>query len=280
MIENDKYAKIYKGKGYLKPKFKKVPKVIAFDLDETLGSFMDLEVLWNILISINLELEQQIFNKLLDLFPEFIRYGIIPILEYLYQQKISGECSHIYIYTNNQCSQLWSEMICNYFNYKLNIPENTSLFDKLILAFKINDIPVEISRTTHDKTHSDFIRCTLLPKSTQICFIDNSYFPNMKNERVYYIQPRSYEHNLSFDEIIQRIIKSNLGIDIDISNFVNVLENNNFITIEKKQNRNYDIFVAQKIMYHIKEFFYLSKRKIRTKKIKLNIGKFTRKKNT
>lgn len=280
MIENDKYAKIYKGKGYLKPKFKKVPKVIAFDLDETLGSFMDLEVLWNILISINLELEQQIFNKLLDLFPEFIRYGIIPILEYLYQQKISGECSHIYIYTNNQCSQLWTEMICNYFNYKLNIPENTSLFDKLILAFKINDIPVEISRTTHDKTHSDFIRCTLLPKSTQICFIDNSYFPNMKNERVYYIQPRSYEHNLSFDEIIQRIIKSNLGIDIDISNFVNVLENNNFITIEKKQNRNYDIFVAQKIMYHIKEFFYLSKRKIRTKKIKLNIGKFTRKKNT
>ena len=280
MIENDKYAKIYKGKGYLKPKFKKVPKVIAFDLDETLGSFMDLEVLWNILISINLGLEQQIFNKLLDLFPEFIRYGIIPILEYLYQQKISGECSHIYIYTNNQCSQLWSEMICNYFNYKLNIPENTSLFDKLILAFKINDIPVEISRTTHDKTHSDFIRCTLLPKSTQICFIDNSYFPNMKNERVYYIQPRSYEHNLSFDEIIQRIIKSNLGIDIDISNFVNVLENNNFITIEKKQNRNYDIFVAQKIMYHIKEFFYLSKRKIRTKKIKLNIGKFTRKKNT
>lgn len=280
MIENDKYAKIYKGKGYLKPKFKKVPKVIAFDLDETLGSFMDLEVLWNILISINLGLEQQIFNKLLDLFPEFIRYGIIPILEYLYQQKISGECSHIYIYTNNQCSQLWSEMICNYFNYKLNIPENTSLFDKLILAFKINDIPVEISRTTHDKTHSDFIRCTLLPKSTQICFIDNSYFPNMKNERVYYIQPRSYEHNLSFDEIIQRIIKSNLRIDIDISNFVNVLENNNFIAIEKKQNRNYDIFVAQKIMYHIKEFFYLSKRKIRTKKIKLNIGKFTRKKNT
>ena len=280
MIENDKYAKIYKGKGYLKPKFKKVPKVIAFDLDETLGSFMDLEVLWNILISINSNLNQYFFNKLLDLYPEFIRYGIIPILEYLYQQKISGECSHIYIYTNNQCSQLWTEMICKYFNYKLNIPENTSLFDKLILAFKINDIPVEISRTTHDKTHSDFIRCTLLPKSTQICFIDNSYFPNMKNERVYYIQPRSYEHNLSFDEIIQRIIISNLGFDVDISSFANVLENNNFITIRKKQNRNYDIFVAQKIMYHIKDFFYLSKRKIRTKKIKLNIGKFTRKKIT
>ena len=280
MIENDKYAKIYKGKGYLKPKFKKVPKVIAFDLDETLGSFMDLEVLWNILISINSNLNQYFFNKLLDLYPEFVRYGIIPILEYLYQQKISGECSHIYIYTNNQCSQLWTEMICNYFNYKLNIPENTPLFDKLILAFKINDIPVELSRTTHDKTHSDFIRCTLLPKSTQICFIDNSYFPNMKNERVYYIQPRSYEHNLSFDEIIQRIIISNLGFDVDISSFANVLENNNFITIRKKQNRNYDIFVAQKIMYHIKDFFYLSKRKIRTKKIKLNIGKFTRKKIT
>ena len=280
MIENDKYAKIYKGKDCLKPKFKKVPRVIAFDLDETLGSFMDLEVLWNILISINIGLNQYFFNKLLDLFPEFIRYGIIPILEYLYQQKLSGECSHIYIYTNNQCSQLWTEMICNYFNYKLNIPENTPLFDKLILAFKINDIPVELSRTTHDKTHSDFIRCTLLPKSTQICFIDNSYFPNMKNERVYYIQPRSYHHNLSFDEIIQRITNINLGIEVDISSFTNVLKLNNRIAIEKRQYRNYDIFVAQKMMYHIKDFFYLTKRKIRTKKIKLNIGKFTRKKLT
>jgi hypothetical protein len=168
-------------------------------------------------------------------------------------------------------------MICNYFNYKLNIHENTPLFDRLILAFKINDIPVELARTTHDKTHSDFIRCTLLPKTTQICFIDNSYFPNMKNERVYYIQPRLYQHNLSFDEIIQRIIKSNLGINI--TEFIKLINLNNHNAIEKKQNRNYDIYVAQKIMYHIKDFFYLTKRKIRTKKIKLNIGKFTRKKN-
>jgi len=277
MIENDKYAKIYKGKSYSKPKIKKVPKVIAFDLDETLGSFMDLEILWNILITININLNQYFFNKLLDLYPEFVRYGIIPILEYLYQKKLSEECSHIYIYTNNQCSQLWTEMICNYFNYKLNIPDNTPLFDRLILAFKINDIPVELARTTHDKTHSDFIRCTLLPKSTQICFIDNSYFPNMKNERVYYIQPRLYQHNLSFDEIIQRIIKSNLGINI--TEFMKLINLNNHNAIEKKQNRNYDIYVAQKIMYHIKDFFYLTKRKMRTKKIKLNIGKFTRKKN-
>jgi hypothetical protein len=275
MIENDKYVKIYKGKYYSKPKIKKVPKVIAFDLDETLGSFMDLETLWNLLPCTNIELNQCFFNKLLDLYPEFVRYGIIPTLEYLYQKKISGECSHIYIYTNNQCSQSWTEMICNYFNYKLNIPENKSLFDRLILAFKINDIPVELSRTTHDKTHSDFIRCTLLPKSTQICFIDNSHFPNMKNERVYYIQPRMYQHNLSFNEIIQRISKSSLGINLN--NMLNMNKSNNRI-ISEKNNHNYDIFVAQKIMYHIKDFFYLTKRRIRTKKIKLNIGKFTRKK--
>jgi hypothetical protein len=276
MIDSDKYAKIYKGKSYSKPKFKKVTKVIAFDLDETLGSFMDLEILWNILISINSSLNQYFFNKLLDLYPEFVRYGIIPILEYLYQKKTSGECSHIYIYTNNQCSQIWTEMICNYFNYKLNIPENTPLFDRLILAFKINDIPVELSRTTHDKTHSDFIKCTLMPKSTQICFVDNSYFPSMRHDMVYYIQPRLYQHNLSFDEIIQRITNSDLGINVN--EFVKIININNHNTIEKKQNRNYDIFVAQKIMYHIKDFFYLTKRKIRTKKIKLTIGKFTRKK--
>jgi hypothetical protein len=39
-----------------------------------------------------------------------------------------------------------------------------------------------------------------------------------------------------------------------------------------------DIYVSQKIMYHIKEFFYLTKKRNRTKKIKCCFGKFTRKK--
>ena len=38
-----------------------------------------------------------------------------------------------------------------------------------------------------------------------------------------------------------------------------------------------DITVAQKIMYHLKEFFYLTTKRKRTQKNKLNIGHTTRK---
>ena len=46
---NDKLIQIYKGKHYYKSNLKHCPKVIAFDLDETLGSFVDLDILWNII---------------------------------------------------------------------------------------------------------------------------------------------------------------------------------------------------------------------------------------
>ena len=64
-INDDKYAKIYKGIFFSKIKTKKKSKVIAFDLDETLGSFVDLEILWRF-IGENYIQEVQ-FNQLLDL---------------------------------------------------------------------------------------------------------------------------------------------------------------------------------------------------------------------
>jgi hypothetical protein len=38
-----------------------------------------------------------------------------------------------------------------------------------------------------------------------------------------------------------------------------------------------DIVVAQKIMYYLKEFFYLTTKRKRTQKKKMNIGHITRK---
>lgn len=110
---SDKYAKIYKGSNILKVKSKKKTKVVAFDLDETLGSFVDLDILWKLIhqfkptnnsysspdgpdhnrgtsvreANIRPPPNNIDFNNLLDLYPEFIRYGIISILEYLKQKK-------------------------------------------------------------------------------------------------------------------------------------------------------------------------------------------------
>jgi uncharacterized membrane protein len=67
---------IYKGNSFLKSN-KKSKKVIAFDLDETLGSFADLELLWKLICKIpNINIQ---FNELLDIYPEFLTYLIFCI---------------------------------------------------------------------------------------------------------------------------------------------------------------------------------------------------------
>lgn len=276
----DKFTKIYKGKHFSKAKHKiknadggpVCSKVVVFDLDETLGSFMDLEVMWSFIIKNRLEIE---FNVLLDLYPEFLRYGILPILDFLHQKKKSGECSKIYIYTNNQCSVEWTKLIVDYFEYKLKAP---GLFDQVIYAFKINNKKVEMLRTTHDKTHEDFIRCTLLPKTTEICFLDNSYFDDMQDDYIYYIQPKSYYHQLSYGDIMERFVTKFGFVDLPMELFTHLSISIRNTAMISKDTMVTDIHIAQKIMYHIKEFFFFAKRRKQTKKIRLYSGRFSRKK--
>ena len=75
-------------------------KFIIFDLDETLGYFVEFGIFWDCL-SFYLnhnnnnnnnnnnddELYQEYFNKILDLYPEFLRPNIIHILNYLKKKK-------------------------------------------------------------------------------------------------------------------------------------------------------------------------------------------------
>ena len=286
-IHNDhRFLKIYKGNCFTKKYIKKYQKIIAFDLDETLGSFADLNILWCGLqkITKKTDTEQDNFNKISDLYPEFLRYGILNILEYLYVKKKHGDCDKIYIYTNNNCNPPWVSLITNYFNYKLNI--NEDIFDKSICAFKINNKVLELSRTTQEKTYNDFIKCTLLPRTTEICFVDNTYYKNMENEKVYYIQPVAYYHNVTIKSIIERFIYSTISNQYnDLFDTKKALEEylydwfdtNRIPTDMPTKNLPLDIFVAQKIMYHIKEFFYLTNRKNKTKKNRVRLTKTTRK---
>lgn len=287
------YTKIFKGSHYYKTRYKNVQKVIAFDMDETLGSFVDLEILWRCLQQYTNELFPIQFNNLLDLYPEFLRYGIIPILEFLYQKKLSGECNKLYIYTNNQCQTTWTKLISNYFNSKVwdktdSNDRNIDIFDKIIGAFKINNKQIELGRTSHSKTYSDFIKCTLLPSSTEICFIDNANYSEMKQERVYYIQPRSYIHHLSTKGIVDRFVNSEMSNIVFkngssdshrryITNYFNI-NGGDHQGNQSTQNLESDILVAQKMMYHLREFFYLTQRKQRTKKKILKLCRKTRKK--
>lgn len=294
----NKYVQIYKGRDYIKTRTLpldsftyKPQKVITFDLDETLGSFGDLFILWSGIQTYymqNQTSDENLFYKLMDLYPEFLRYGILSILDFLYHKKLSGECSKIFLYTNNQCSQnnnsKWISLIINFITLRICKENTIPLFDKLICAFKIDGHIIEPARTTQNKTYNDLIKCTFLPKTAEICFIDNSYYDKMTTDRVFYIQPKSYEHSLSTDEIIDRFISNRKLFSMNISiesQLYDLFLAHGRLKKTRPPNEtavNIDLIVSQKIMYYLKEFFLLSTKKQKTKKISLGIlGRFTRK---
>jgi hypothetical protein len=129
-------------------------KVVVFDLDETLGYFVEFGIFWDCLQQyftnhkINYSLTQEDFNLLLDLYPEFLRPNIITLLKYLMYKKKSKCCHKMLIYTNNQGPNHWCKQLIHYFENKINF----ELFDQIINAFKINGEVIEFCRTTHDKS--------------------------------------------------------------------------------------------------------------------------------
>jgi len=269
------HIQIYKGKNFYKPKVtnkKTYNKVIVFDLDETLGSFIDLEILWN---SRLFEQSQSNFNVLLDLYPEFLRSGILNILDFLHYKKTTGHCYKIYIYTNNHSFSDWTHKIVRYLEHKRRA---IGLFDQIICAFKINDVIVEPKRTTHDKTYSDFIKCSVLPSSSEICFIDDKYFTRMEHDRVYYIQPKSYRHSLDAREIVSRFKKSGLVVPWhDIDFIYNKLHTTNSKSMAEFE---IDIDVSKKLMYHLQNFFLLTTTRNKTQKMRgTRIGRYTRRRS-
>ena len=293
---NDQNLTVYKNNYFSRPQLTLSPKIIVFDLDETLGSFFLLNILWcglnQVRIYNNTFDEQTEFNNLLDLYPEFLRYGILHIIEFLYNKKKQGLISKIYIYTNNNCTPPWVGLISNYFNYKLGIKcnnNNDPIFDKTICAFKINNKVLEISRTTNEKTYNDFITCTMLPKCTEICFIDNTYHKNMVTEKVYYIQPRAYCHHLHPNTVLERFyasstcfsMKTIFDKDDSFKEYLCDWFASNSVAFDIQcldiSYTTTDIFVSQKIMYHLRDFIYTNLRRKHTRKQNIRIGKTTRK---
>lgn len=194
-------------------------KVLVFDLDETLGSFSELQWIWTTIIehysanptSYPNQHQQPkitplyVLQILLEIYPEFLRPGILHILDYVARRKKQGDCMGIFLYTNNQGSSVWLDTIVDYFNEELTKKNNLpNFFDQVIQSFKIGTQKVELNRTTQMKTYNDLIRCTLLPNETEICFVDNSYYQYMKHPKVFYIQPRSYHHMMSKEDIQER----------------------------------------------------------------------------
>ena len=239
-------------------------KIVVFDLDETLGYFMELGMFWDALKTyikhkdINISIDQQMFNNVLDMYPEFLRPNIVEILNYIKKKKEKNHCDKLMIYTNNQAPLEWAKYIINYFETKINY----KIFDQIIAAFKVRGKRVELCRTTHLKTHLDLIKCTRLPENTQICFLDDVFYPDMSNENIYYINIKPYIYDLNFNEMITRMLNNNIfNPKIEDANYcrtfiLEFMKKYNHIFVNKKpETQNVDKILSKKIMQHLHIFF-------------------------
>ena len=199
-----------------------IRKIVVFDMDETLGIFSDfgafMEILNAIIISRRKSSNLKIniydhFNEILDMYPELLRPRILEIMLFLAKMKRAGKCSNVMIYTNNSGPISWSHQIKDYFNKKAGYvgPQWIGLFDKVIGAFKRpNGELVEVRRTTHDKTYSDFVQCTNMTGKFEVFFIDDREHPGMHAENVYVINVKPYTRELSMRDFMARFAGSAL----------------------------------------------------------------------
>jgi len=188
-------------------------KYAVFDVDETLGYFSQFGAFVDALNNYYRDFSRVVFdnfNELLDLYPEFIRPNMIEILKYVSEMRREGACKGIFIYTNNQGPRIWVANISKYFDYKVG----TQVFDQIIAAFKVNGKIVQEGRTTQNKTYDDLIRVANIPKTSEVCFIDDLNHPGMRHPNVLYINVKPYVETLPTSTLIKRYLDSNLGKNI------------------------------------------------------------------
>jgi hypothetical protein len=247
-------------------------KIVVFDLDETLGYFTQLGIFWDCLQEFlyvngnNKKLTQLDFNQTLDLFPEFLRPNIIPILQYLKHKKNTNCCHKLMIYTNNTGPKEWAHYIKSYFEEKLN----SKLIDQIISAFKINGKRVEMCRTTHYKSHDDLIRCTKVPLHSEICFLDDTFYPNMTNNNIYYINLKPYFYDLKFEYMFSKFKESEVGQSLiqfkqdDFDDFMKkqVKRYNYVYSVKSAEEYEIDKILGKHVLSHLQTFFNDNKRNV------------------
>ena len=249
-------------------------KKIAFvwDLDETLGYFVEFGMFWEALQRYSHEsLTDEHFFKILDLYPEFLRPNIIKVLVLLKNKKKANKNVSVVLYTNNQGPKTWAQHIVAYFNHKLKF----KLFDAIIPAYKVNGRRVSPCRTGHEKKYSDFLRCTNHPIGTRVCFIDDQEHDQMKNDNVHYIHVKKYEHDLTFDTMIERLKSSNIGAKLHFNtpamadNIMGFLRDYDFTYTPKTQKQlAVDRIITKKLYQHLQQFYIESTGKSTTRRNK------------
>lgn len=249
-------------------------KVVVFDLDDTIGHFVQLSGLdWFLTKLYGKIVTREHFNEILDLYPKIFRPRIFKIMNFLKNEKKRRKDVKVMIYTNNTGCKIWVNRIKSYIEKKINY----KLFDRVICGWKYDGRIIEPNRTGWDKKYTDLLRCGHLTKKDEILFLDDQYHPDMFHQKVRYLQLKPYVYNYPYKQMIMKyksIANLSKKQEFLFKKKIQIAKNNNC-------DKRVDLKVFKKIGYKIEQQVknFLSKPK-KTRKHKQKYTKKETKKHT
>lgn len=241
-------------------------KLVVFDMDETLGYFSQLYVMWISLIKLSsTKLSIFDFFKLSDIYIFYYHPTIFKILKFLKENNIET-----IIYTNNQALYWWPKLVALYLNYKTNGEHSKdnkdNIFNIVIGSYKLQNKINDHRRTSMMKKYADLKNIMNLKDDTKILFIDDQEHPEMRHPKIDYFKVPEYIIMLPPERIVNIFLhnefgkkfihKNNISIFFFIKYMFIAFKNYNLLTNSLiKINNNVKIYndIFAKIMTFVKD---------------------------
>ena len=104
------------------------------------------------------------------------------------------------------------------------------------------------------------MRCSKIPDTTDVCFIDDVYHPGMSRDNVFYVNIKPYVYDIPFTTIVDRFIASGILNNDDPTSMkayiVAFMKRYNYTYVEKDIGElAVDKAISKKILQHIQAFF-------------------------
>lgn len=241
---------------------------IVFDMDRTIGYFEQLSIFVNLIENyLNRLITKQEFHKLIKLYPKLFRTNIFKIFDFLKKNKKHNPNLKVTIYTNNPGYNKWVEYIISYIEKKLSY----KLFDKINIAYKIDNIILDKCRTTNDKVYRDLKKCYKLKKDDKLIFLDDQRHPGMVHKNIKYLYVEEYKKDILFEKMINTFLKSKLSKQMKITdkklfmNYFNEFIKEPFYDNELYIEQPYSFYENIDILKEIKLFLKLNNHSIITR---------------
>jgi hypothetical protein len=233
-------------------------------------------------------------------FPEIVRNHIdeMIISEICYTFSIYDRQVKVYFMVENDNIELEIDMYNGYVEtiamwlYVLNIYASKQCVKTLSIYLYFTSLEKHLPNSNIyvlDENHVNTAFTTTCPSDSEIIvfrkeewfkvLIHETFhnfgldFSGMNNERIYYIQPRPYIHYLNSSTIIERFLSSSIFQNISSAEIQHritskIYDNfgNDYKNIITKSQIERDIAISRKMMNYIREFFYLTMKRTKTRR--------------